>query len=297
MTPTDPANMADPTKAQGGIPKNRKGVLTEQKKEEIKGRMAFLDALEIGGALASSVDVGQSKEQTRGEKPFTSSSDNAPPAKRMRIEGVPETPTPAKGLTSGDPDEAALTSMPQPTPTPRTRNDIGSVSMALEHTILAPSGNEAPGVPTTKTTPEQASATPVLADGSGKKTLATSSSPVRTVARKRRSVIPVTTGNSSMRVPMAYRARLQALASTAALSLGDTGPDSTSDVRPGRSGGITSTSAPPAPTTTNPHFTRTPVLTILAASHQTLLRRPKTQNLSYRQTTVLSLLQSLLPQR
>ena len=243
--------MADSTEAQEETPKNTKGVLTEQKKEEKKRRMAFLDAIEIGGALASSVDVGQSKEQKRVKEPLTISSDNAPPAERMRI-GVPKTSTPAKGLTAGDTNEAALASMPQPTPTPSTRNNIDSVSMALEHTVLAPSGNEAPGVPTTKTTPEQASATPVLADGSGKKTLATPSSRVRTVARKQKSVIPITTGNSSMRVPVAYRARLQALAPTAAPSLEDTGPDSISDVTPGRSGGITSTSAPLALTTTAP---------------------------------------------
>jgi hypothetical protein len=57
MIPKESANMADPTGVQEEI-KDRQGVLTEQKKIERKARMAFLDAIEIGRALASSVDIG-----------------------------------------------------------------------------------------------------------------------------------------------------------------------------------------------------------------------------------------------
>jgi hypothetical protein len=57
MIPTDSANMADPTEAQEEIPNNTKGVLTEQKKEEIKGMTAFLDAIHV----ATSTSKAQSK--------------------------------------------------------------------------------------------------------------------------------------------------------------------------------------------------------------------------------------------
>jgi hypothetical protein len=57
MIPKESANMADPTEVQEEM-KDRQGVLTEQKKIERKARMAFLDAIEIGRALASSVDIG-----------------------------------------------------------------------------------------------------------------------------------------------------------------------------------------------------------------------------------------------
>ena len=56
MIPTNSANMADLTEAQEGM-ENRKRVLAEQKQMERKARMAFLDAIEIGRALAASVDV------------------------------------------------------------------------------------------------------------------------------------------------------------------------------------------------------------------------------------------------
>jgi hypothetical protein len=199
MIHTDSADMADSTEAQEEIPKNRKGALMEQKKEEIKGRIAFLDALEIG-TLASSVDFEQARAtltstltptltpmpipRTQSNVGSTSTSADfafrAKPLPELKIvailssinTGLPKMQAPAQDVALGDSENLA----PRSKVTPKLT--LGTS-----------------GVPITKTLLEQKLATLVLADGSGEEVPATPASSVRRLSRKQRSATPVATGD------------------------------------------------------------------------------------------------------
>jgi len=141
--------------------------------------------------------------------------------------GVPWAPNSAKQVTAGVPDKAAHTSTPQSAQTPKTHNDIDNVAMALEHKVRVQPGGETLGLPITKTTLEQKSATPILADGPGENASAQPASSVRRATRKQKSVIPVPNGDpgkavstkptpmahSNKSVPVAYRFKPRAPAS------------------------------------------------------------------------------------
>jgi hypothetical protein len=103
--------------------------------------------------------------------------------------------------------------------TPKTHNDIDNVAMALEHKVRVQPSGETLGLPITKTTLEQKSATPILADGSGENVSAKPASRVRRATRKQKSVTPAVNGDpskavstnptpkahSNKSVPVAYR--------------------------------------------------------------------------------------------
>jgi hypothetical protein len=221
MIPTDSANMADPTEAQEEIPNNTKGVLTEQKKEEIKGRTAFLDAIHV----ATSTSEAQSKTGiVAAQDP--SWTWTLPSKNPQRVHAATSPRELAKGRD-------VLTLQEQEFWTRFT--DLGASDLLAAFDVP-------------EQQPLKKLATLVLADGSGDEAPASN---VHKVTRKQRSVTPVATGDPSKHASMAYRGKPRAQVSNGKQSsasdldkIKESALASTSKPSLGSSGALASTVAP-----------------------------------------------------